>query len=361
MVKNYFFKSFLIGGLLVTSLVSKAQHDPYYTHFRFNKQAYNPAAAGEKLDYICINGLTHYQYRDYNDYTKVTGTNPDPGTNKDLVATNMAPETYNLNISTLLKLDKAGRHKVGVGLTLIDDNIGFMKTTTIKGAINYRKPIQGQFGYLAVGVEFGSTSFAYVNPKFKAIDPNDPRIPTGDGSQSNLDLGVGVYYHQAKFMKVLDNFYVGASYNHLNGAKYNFTVPTAIGRAAVDMDFVRYLYVTSGADWNLANKNWKLEPTVLIKYNPKLQLDLNMTALYSNSLRAGLGYRSAADALAIIVGYERGQLQVGYSYDITMSKIRKVSDGTHEIFVKYCFPISFPPPPEKKFRLTPRFMGKGAY
>ena len=86
-----------------------------------------------------------------------------------------------------------------------------------------------------------------------------------------------------------------------------------------------------------------------------------MTALYSNTFRMGLGYRSAADALAVIVGYERGQLQVGYSYDITLSKIRKVSDGTHEIFVKYCFPISFPPPPPPKFRLTPRFMGKGAY
>ena len=36
-------------------------------------------------------------------------------------------------------------------------------------------------------------------------------------------------------------------------------------------------------------------------------------------------------------------------------------DGTHEIFVKYCIPISFPPPPPPKFRLTPRFMGKGAY
>ena len=359
MVKNYFFKSFLIGGLLAASFVSKAQHDPYYTHFRFNKQAYNPAAAGDKVDYICINGLTHYQYRDYNDKTWVTRTEPDPN---GKVITNMAPETYNLNISTLLKLDKAGRNKVGVGLTFIDDNIGFMKTTTIKGAVNYRKPIQGQFGYLAFGLEVGTTSFAYVNPKFKAIDPGDPRIPAGDGSESNLDLGFGLYYHQARFLKVLENFYVGASYNHLNAAKYSFTVPMASGaRGAVDVDFVRYMYLTSGADWNLANKNWKLEPTVLVKYNPKFQLDLSMTALYSNSLRAGLGYRSAADALAIIVGYEKGQLQVGYSYDITMSKIRKVSDGTHEIFVKYCIPISFPPPPPPKFRLTPRFMGKGAY
>jgi type IX secretion system PorP/SprF family membrane protein len=359
MVKNYFFKTILIGGLLTIAFVSKAQHDPYYTHFRFNKQAYNPAAFGYKEDYICINGLTHYQYRDYNDVTLRTGTDGNP--NAD-IPKNVAPETYNLNINTLLKLDKRGRHKLGVGLTFIDDEIGFMKTTTIKGAVNYRKPIQGQFGYIAFGLELGSTSFGYVDPKFKAYDPSDPRIPVQGGNQSNLDLGLGVYYHQAKLFNVLENFYLGASYNHLNAANYNFTVTMADGtNGAVDMDFVRYLYLTSGADWQLANPNWKLEPSVLVKYNPKLQLDLSMTALYSQSIRMGLGYRSAADALSVIVGYERGQLQVGYSYDITMSQIRKVSDGTHEIFVKYCIPISFPPPPPAKFRLTPRFMGRGAY
>jgi len=33
----------------------------------------------------------------------------------------------------------------------------------------------------------------------------------------------------------------------------------------------------------------------------------------------GLGYRTAADALAVIVGYEE-VVTVGYSYDITLSE-----------------------------------------
>lgn len=358
MVKNYFFKTLIIGGLLAVSFVSKAQLDPYYTHFRFNKQAYNPAAFGYKEDYICINGLSHYQYRNYSDMTHVTGTDVEPGAKE---VKNVAPETYNLNLNTLLKLGKS-KNKLGLGMTFIDDRIGFMKTTTIKGALNFRMPVKGQFGYFAFGIEAGTTSFGYVDPKFIAIDPNDPRIPAKGNSQSNLDVGVGIYYNQAKMLNVLENFYIGASYNHLNAAKYNFTVEMQSGGSGqVDMDFVRYLYLTTGADWILPNKNWKLEPGALVKYNPKLQLDVNMTALYSNSIRMGLGYRTAADALSVIVGYERGQLQLGYSYDVTLSKIRKVSDGTHEIFVKYCFPISFPPPPPPKFRLTPRFMGRGAH
>lgn len=358
MVKNYFFRTLLIGGLLAATLVSKAQHDPYFTHFRFNKQAYNPAAFGYKEDYICINGLSHYQYRNYSDMTAVTGTDIEPGAKE---VKNMAPETYNLNLNSLLKLGRS-KKKLGVGMTFISDRIGFMKTTTVKGALNLRIPVKGQFGYFAIGVEGGSTSFAYENPKFVWIDDGDPRIPTSSGSQSKADFGVGVYYNQSKFLNVLENFYVGASYNHLNAPKYAFQVDMAGGgKGNVDVDLVRYFYLTSGADWILPNRNWKLEPAVLVKYNPKLQLDLSMTALRANSLRMGLGYRTAADALSVIVGYERGQLQVGYSYDITLTKIRKVSDGTHEIFVKYCFPISFPPPPPPKFRLTPRFMGRGAH
>ena len=359
MVKNYISKTLIFVVLVSAAYISQAQHDPYYTHFRWNQQAYNPAAAGVKEDYICINGLTHYQWRGYTDGTFAAGTDGDP--NADLPK-NQAPETYNLNVNTLLKLDKKGRHKMGVGLTFLDDQIGFMKTTTFKAAVNYRKPIQGNFGYISFGLEGGMTSFGYVNPKFKYIDPNDPNIPISGGNQSKLDLGVGIYYHQQKFLNFLDNFYAGASYNHLNAANYNFTLTMADGRqGAVHMDFVRYLYLTSGADWNLANPNWKLEPSVLVKYNPKLQLDLSMTALFSNTFRGGLAYRTAADAVSVLLGYERGQLQVGYSYDITLSKVRRVSDGTHEIFVKWCLPISFPPPPEKTFRLSPRFLGRGAY
>ena len=360
MVKNHFFKSTVLFFILFAAMVAKAQHDPYYTHFRFNQQAYNPAAAGTKEGFICVSGLSHFQYRQYTDYTPTSGTDVLNGSEN---SKNVAPETYNLNLNSLIPLDKRGRHKLGVGLTLVSDQIGFMKTTTVKGAVNYRKPIQGNFGYFSFGLEIGSTSFGYKTPNFRYIDPNDPHIPAQGGSGTELDLGVGVYYHQKKLFNKLDNFYIGASYNHLNAANYNFTLQMADGtNGAVDVDFVRYLYVTSGADWQLANPNWKLEPAVLVKYNPKLQLDLSMTALFDNRLRGGLAYRTAADAISVLIGYEKGQLQVGYSYDITLSKIRKVSDGTHEIFLKYCFPIHFHvDTPPKKFRLTPRFMGRGAY
>ncbi|NUM32397.1 MAG: type IX secretion system membrane protein PorP/SprF [Bacteroidetes bacterium] len=359
MAKNYILKTVLIVSFISGGLYLQAQHDPYYTHFRFNNQAYNPAVAGVKVDNICITALTHFQYRHYDDETFVRGT--EIGNNPQVVK-NVAPETHNLNINTLLNIDKRGRNKVGIGFTLLDDKVGFMKTTTMKGQVNYKKTLQGNFNFISVGVEVGSTSFGYDDPKFKYIDPGDKNIPITGGNASNLDLGVGIMYHQKTFLNKIQDFWVGAAYNHLNAAKYQFTVTMADnGNRGVDMDFVRYLYLSAGGDYMMANKNWKLEPAILVKYNPKLQIDLSTTALYANSLRCGLAYRSMADAISLIVGYEKWNIQIGYSYDITLSGVRRVSDGTHELFAKYCIPISFPPPPEKIFRLSPRFLGKGAY
>lgn len=359
MVKNYFYRSLIVGGILVAANVSKAQHDPYFTHFRFNQQAYNPAAAGVKENYICITGLSHLQWRQFTDETPTTGTEILPGaTNNKQVA----PETHNLNVNTLLKFGSGGRNKVGVGLTVLADKIGFMKTTTFKGAVNYRIPIQGNFGYLAVGLEFGSTNFGYDKPNYVAIDPKDPHIPSAAGSETNLDLGAGLYYSQKKFLGIFQDFYIGVSYNHLNAANYSFTVLMMDGNTrAVDMNFVRYLHINTGADWQLANQNWKLEPAILLKYNPTIQLDLSMTALFSNTFRAGLAWRSTSDAISLLIGYQKNEFQVGYSYDITMSQIRKVSDGTHELYVRYCIPMKFATKPPTIPPLTPRFMGHGAY
>ena len=359
MLKNYFLKPLFIGSFLLTAFISEAQHDPYFTHFAFIQQAYNPAAAGVKANYICITGLAHYQYRGYTDYTETTGSDVLPAAKNQ---SNVAPETYNFNANTLLDIGGKGRNLVGVGVTFLDDKIGYMKTTSYKAAINYRLPIQGNFAFLSIGIEAGGTAFGYDNPRFTALDPNDKHIPNGGGSESNPNFGAGLLYQQKTLFNKLENFYVGASYNNLNAANYNFSVTMQDGGTrAVDMTFQRYLHLNTGADWQLANPNWKLEPAILVKYNPQFQMDLSMTALFSKMLRGGLAYRTKSDAISILLGYERGPLQVGYAYDVTLSKIRTVSDGTHEVFVKYCIPIVFPPTPGKTPKLTPRFMGRGAY
>jgi hypothetical protein len=82
-----------------------------------------------------------------------------------------------------------------------------------------------------------------------------------------------------------------------------------------------------------------------------------MTALFANTFRGGLAYRQWAnsDAISVLLGYQKDNIKIGYSYDITVSNIQKVSNGTHEIFVRYCIPISVAPP-TKIIRESVRFL-----
>lgn len=101
-----------------------------------------------------------------------------------------------------------------------------------------------------------------------------------------------------------------------------------------------------------------LNPSVLYKTDlTKGQVDLNADLVYNNKIRGGLTYRSS-DAISLLAGYKiTDNFHIGYSYDITTSKLNTVSNGTHEIVVNYCFRIKTKVKPEKRgIRLTPRYM-----
>ena len=48
------------------------------------------------------------------------------------------------------------------------------------------------------------------------------------------------------------------------------------------------------------------------------------------------------DAIAPMLGYKWKGAKIGYSYDLTTSKIKGYSAGTHEIILGYCFNVKKP-------------------
>jgi hypothetical protein len=61
-------------------------------------------------------------------------------------------------------------------------------------------------------------------------------------------------------------------------------------------------------------------------------------------LWVGVSYRMQ-DAIAPMIGYrflKDKSLKVGYSYDLTLSKIKGYSSGTHEVMLGYCFNVKKP-------------------
>ena len=330
--------------LFASVAVTKAQQDPYYTHFKFNKQAYNPAAVGERNDLICMNAIAHRQWLGFDDVTAVDRNSGNPQAGGEIIE-DVAPITYNFNIGGQITSKKRNKTFGAIGLSVYDDQISFFHSTTFKFQGAYFIPIQGKFARLSVGFEAGLYEYRLEKNQFRALQQFDPRIPPNGSNinDRNLDVGVGVYYKQRRFFG-MENFYAGFSMTHVTAPKYDLQWTGG----SMNIDQERHIYFVTGVNIPVG-ANLELEPSLLIKNKSKTQFDANVTALYNESIRGGVGYRQWGniDALSLMVGYVLGEIQVGYSYDITLSRIRQVSNGTHEIMFSYCFPLVVKPPVEK--------------
>jgi type IX secretion system PorP/SprF family membrane protein len=105
-----------------------------------------------------------------------------------------------------------------------------------------------------------------------------------------------------------------------------------------------------GYDLDLGN-GFVLQPAAMVKTDfVTTQLDLNAAATYNNEIWGGVTYR-VYDAMAIMAGYKLNKdLRVTYSYDLTTSKLRTSSSGSHEIMMNYCFTIEIPPKEKGSYR-----------
>ena len=353
-----FLKNFLILLIVLVSFNTYAQQDPYYTHFKDVIQAYNPAGAGHGVGMICVSGLTHHQWRDYTDETELRGTD----ITSDVPGQDVAPVTYNMNVNSVFNLGKSGDQFLGAGLSIIDDKIGYTKSTAFMANFTYRKQFQGGFNEVAFGLGIGGTQWGWDDPKFKAKDLSDPNIPANGGNEMKLDMNIGLIYKQQQIgVSSFKNFYAGFSMTNINQAKYSVSVLTQDGQTrTLNISYVPHYYTIIGSDFDMGNII--LEPAILAKYgllqgSYKPQVDLNVTALFANTFRGGIAYRQwgNSDAISVLLGYQKDNIKIGYSYDITVSNIQKVSNGTHEIFVRYCIPISVAPP-TKIIRESVRFL-----
>lgn len=337
-------KKILTATAVLFAFYSYAQQDPYYTHFKDVLQAYNPAAAGHKYGEICVSGLTHHQWRDYDDATGARGSNGVEGAGIE----NVAPVTYNFNVNSVFNISKTKMDKfIGAGITVIDDKIGFTKSTAFRANINYKQQFQGGFHEISGGLGIGGKQWGWDEPSYKAKDLLDPNIPVSGANATEFDLSFGAMYKRQSLGKKLKDVYAGFSITNLNQAKYDVQVTTLAGtNSNLSRQYVPHYYTIVGADIPL--NSITLEPAILMKYGLlekayKPQLDINVTALFAQTFRGGLAFRQwgTSDALSVLLGYQKGNIKFGYAYDITLSNVQKVSNGTHEIFVRYCIPIVF--------------------
>lgn len=324
----------------------KAQQDPYNTHYMFNRLLYNPAVAGS-LKRFCVTALSHYQYVGYEDRTPEfwpDQSNPTPPPQKSV-----GPKTQAFTFSA--PITKYG----GIGIGFMNDKLGYESSTHVKLSAAGILPLTSG-ARISLGFEMNLLQKGLNGAMLKPLAPADPRVPSIPVTARNNIFGAGAYYIDPMENAVSTrNLWIGASALNLNHPTFDF------GGYSYHKPVTHY-YLMGGIDMLdfMGRPDLIFHPSVMIKYNTVIQADMTALVEYQRKLWGGVAYRSTADAFSIMLGYSGFKktltgLRVGYSYDLTMTKILSVSSGTHELQLNYCFEIVIVPPPKINI-VTPPFM-----
>ncbi len=301
--KSRIIKGLGILVLVIASLTLKAQQDPMYTQYMFNTQTMNPAYTGtwESLSFMV---LARQQW----------------------AGLEGAPNTYTFSMQAPLK-----NERVALGLNVINDKIGLEKRFYLFGDYSYLIPVNENTN-MRLGLKGGFTNYtndltAYsTNPMGSGIV--DPKFQGEIDHKFMPNFGVGAFLYSKKY-------YVGFSVPKIlsNDFENNYN------NLSVMSEF-RHYFLMAGLVLNMG-ENLKFKPTMLTKASfssetgTPVQLDLSANFLIKERFWLGASYRTGDSFGFIAQWIIDNKLRVGYAYDYTISNLRKVVSGTHELMVSY--------------------------
>lgn len=293
----------LLLTVLGCCLGSRAQFDGQWTQYMLNPGLYNAGAVGLNSD---LN--VHLTFREQ--WTDVKN----------------APSTFGLHVGSPLRI---GNQVSGIGLIMLNENIGLFRTQWLQLQYAYKKKILG--GELSLGLQGGllqenfDASRIYI-PSSDYHTSADASIPSGTIDGMIPDFSLGVWFTRSQW-------YAGLSCSHLLGG--NIHLKQKEGDAETEgtrFNVTRTLYLTGGYNIQLRNPLLSLQPSLLVMSDlVAVQTDLSAIVRYADKYWGGLDFRPGS-ALGILIGttFDFG-LSVGYSYDITMVP----TSGSHEVFIGY--------------------------
>jgi type IX secretion system PorP/SprF family membrane protein len=176
---------------------------------------------------------------------------------------------------------------------------------------------------VAVGVQGGFNHMILNTAQITLENPNDPTINNLQGNQWRPDVGLGIWAYSA-------NYFFGVSAQQL--LPQNFYLIN--GATATQSKATPHIFVQGGYKVFLSD-DVTLLPSALLKFiDPApITYDINLKMSFRDRFWFGGSYRKD-DSFAALAGFNLSSfINVGYSYDMTTSALRTVSNGSHEIVI----------------------------
>lgn len=307
-------KIFFTALIALSAFVDvSAQQDPHYTQYMYNMNVINPAYAGSKENLSF--GLLYRQQWD-----GIDG----------------APRTF-----TFSGHSPAGRN-VGLGLSMIADEIGPVKEQNVYGDFSYTLNLGGEHR-LALGIKAGATfqKIGFLTDIYGTLpDPNDEAFMQNTNN-TFFNVGTGIFYYT-------DKYYVALSVPNMLNSKH-LSVRDS-GQEIFYGEETQHYFLTGGYVFDLTD-NIKFKPFAMLKsaFDAPSSLDVSTNFLFNEKFEIGATYR-LDDSYGAMVNYAISpSLRIGYAYDRIMSDLKVDAPASHEVIL--LFDLNFP----KKVSRSPRF------
>lgn len=247
--------------------------------------------------------------------------------------------------SYLLSLDHyIQKRNIGIGLLFGNDvaGTGELQTTIINPMFAYEVKVNRNFSMrygLQIGLGMKSINFnSLLFGDQIARGGNVTTLETPTQTKEYFDMGAGALFYTKKYWGGL--------------SAYHLTRPNTSLMGGEDILPLKYS-VHGGAkfDFNEREKNLYDHKSLTPAFNYRGQKafdQLDIGVYYTQYIfNIGFWYRgipllkaykpgySNHDALAILIGLRNDRLTLGYSYDITVSRLNDISQGAHEIMLSY--------------------------
>lgn len=284
-----------ISLLIFLAFGAKAQQDPLFTQYMFNRLLINPAYAGSR-DQMSIVGIWRQQW----------------------VGWEGAPVTQSFGMHT-----PTADQRHGFGLHVLNDRIAFTSNTLASFSYAYRIPL-GE-GKLALGLTAGMNSYLVRLTEVETWQPGDVSFENGGDFQRWIfKAGPGVYYSNKRW-------YGGLS------------IPNIVPNRLYD-DFYeqltahtsRHYFLMGGYLLNLGP--WlQFRPSFLLKYTrgAPAALDLSGAFFIKERILLGASFRPQNSVSGLFQIYLTKLLRLGYAYDHSISALSNYNSGSHEFMLGF--------------------------
>ncbi len=293
---------------LSISLVTHAQQEILFSQFFYQKTLSNPGAAGSQGQ-ATLSAFHRQQW----------------------VGLEGAPMSQVLSFNAPFFANK-----VGLGLTLVNDRIGFFNSTYINMAYAYRI----RFGSSVVGIGMhGSYRQQRTDwDEVQTITQRPDQVVGENASVPLFNVGAGVHFEN-------DRFFAGVAVPYLLEKgftkKYQGIVSDFTGTTP-------HLFVNAG--WIIpVTANLRMRPAFAARLvenaPPNFDLHFSIGFLENSRLWTGATLRwgqskvaTAGDALVLMCQYQLNQkLNAGLAYDLSINGLQQQTAGTFEMMLEYSF------------------------